>query len=141
MGHCCLFDLAGVPNYLQALDMLDILTRSERVTMRFWPISPHLHGGESGTSYNSAILYSCLFVLSLSIISTLPSNPPPLPSLHTAPACAAHTSTPPPLPHHRACIYVGGKRIGKVIEKLSCRSGWFVEPVHALIHPAALPHK
>lgn len=41
----------------------------------------------------------------------------------------------------RACIYVGGNRIGKVIEKLSCRSGWFVEPVHALIHPAAPPHK
>lgn len=31
--------------------------------------------------------------------------------------------------------------IGEVIEKLSCRSGWFVGPVHALIHPAALPHK
>lgn len=31
--------------------------------------------------------------------------------------------------------------IGEVIEKLSCRSEWFVGPVHALIHPAALPHK
>ncbi|KAK2918028.1 hypothetical protein Q8A73_004774 [Channa argus] len=31
--------------------------------------------------------------------------------------------------------------IGEVIEKLSCRSRWFVGPVHALIHPAAPPHK
>lgn len=29
----------------------------------------------------------------------------------------------------------------EVIEKLFCRSGWFVEPVRALIHPAASPHK
>lgn len=27
------------------------------------------------------------------------------------------------------------------IEKLSCRSGWFVEPVRALIHPTSSPHK
>lgn len=84
--------------------------------------------GESGTSYDSAILFSCLFVLSLSIISTPPSSAPKLAQL-------ARQLSP------CACIYVGGNRIGKVIEKLSCRSGWFVEPVHALIHPAAPPHK
>lgn len=84
--------------------------------------------GESGTSYNSAFLFPCLFVLSLSIISTPSSSTPQLAQL-------ARQLSP------CACIYVGGNRIGKVIEKLSCRSGWFVEPVHALIHPAAPPHK
>lgn len=41
-----------------------------------------------------------------------------------------------------SCLYLyRWNSIGEVIEKLSCRSGWFVGPVHALIHPAALPHK
>ena len=29
-----------------------------------------------------------------------------------------------------------GSNGGRVIEKLSCRSGWFVRPVHAVIHPS-----
>lgn len=41
----------------------------------------------------------------------------------------------------RARIYIGGSGIVEVIEKLSCRSGWFVESGQALIHPAASPHK
>lgn len=46
-----------------------------------------------------------------------------------------------PLVHPCARIYIGRNDIVEVIEKLSCRSGWFVEPVRALIHPAASPHK
>lgn len=43
--------------------------------------------------------------------------------------------------HLHARSYIGGSDILEVIEKLSCRSGWFVKPVHALIHPATSPHK
>lgn len=41
----------------------------------------------------------------------------------------------------RACIYIGGSGIVEVIEKLPCRSGWFVESGQVSIHPAASPHK
>lgn len=38
-------------------------------------------------------------------------------------------------------IYIGGSGIVEVIEKLSCRSGWFVESGQVLIHSAASLHK
>lgn len=133
MGHCCLFDLARVPNYLQALDMLDILNRSERVTLRFWPISPHLHGRKW---YFIQICISPLLFVCFFIPVYYFHTPPPSPPFQLAQLARQRSPRAP-----CACIYVGGNRIGKVIEKLSCRSGWFVEPVHALIHPAAPPHK
>lgn len=57
----------------------------------------------------------------------------PLYYFHFFPSCAASLSL---------CLYLyRWNSTGEVIEKLSCRSGWFVGPVHALIHPAAPPHK
>ena len=115
MSHCSVFELACVPNSLQELDMLK------------------LNGG--GKCNSLVLAYSTFFAqkiihcpyLFVFILYYFHHH------LHPQPPCSVTLFL---------CLYLyRWNSIGEVIEKLSCRSGWFVGPVHALIHPAALPHK
>lgn len=115
MSHCSLFELVCVPNGACRHSIC-----SNSIEVSPWHISICLHSNNAASHNSAFVPFPVCFhsALLLSLFSPLVSW----------------------LPHCVLYLYRWNSN-GGVIEKLSCGSGWFVGPVHALIHPAALPHK